>query len=177
MCLYLEMFCQYLYWSPIYLNQLLKCWHHSQRVPYWYHYLSYLASHFYRKETTKGQESSLVPHHFFSLPIWKIYNYLLHYPVLLFDIFLLEKIWSMFSISHQFHKILILLILKRYKGNLKQNIIIHGHNTRSKLYFHVQFCKTVLFKKSVVNMGFKLHNNVPDSIKKLDKLGLFTKKN
>jgi len=41
----------------------------------------------------------------------------------------------------------------------------------------VQFCKTVLFKKSVVNMGFKLHNNVPDSIKKLDKLGLFTKKN
>jgi len=27
-----------------------------------------------------------------SLPIWKIYYYLLHYPVLLFDIFLLEKI-------------------------------------------------------------------------------------
>ena len=141
-----------------------------------YHYLSYLASHFYRKEKTKGQELSLAGHHFFSLPIWKIYDYLLHYPLLLFDIFVLEKIWSMFRISHQFHKILILLILKRYKGNLKQNITIHGHNTRSKLNLHVQFCNTVLFQKSLVNMGYKLYNNVPESIKKLDKLRFFTKR-
>jgi len=52
-----------------------------------------------------------------------------------------------------------------YKGNLKQIITIHGHYTRSKLNFHVQYCHTVLFKKSVVSMEIKLHNKVPDSIK------------
>jgi hypothetical protein len=85
----------------------------------------------------------------------------------------------MFRISHQFHKIIILLILKRYKGNLKQNVTIHSQNTTSKLNFHVQFCKTVLLKKSVVNMGIKLYNKVPESIKKwinLDSLQFIVKK-
>jgi hypothetical protein len=31
--------------------------------------------------------------------------------------------------------------------------------------FHVEFCNTVLFQKSVVNVGIKLYNKVPDSIK------------
>ena len=52
--------------------------------------------------------------------------------------------------------------IKRYKGNLKQNLSIHGHNMRSKLNFHVQFCNTVLFQKSVVNMSIKLYNKVPE---------------
>ena len=31
----------------------------------------------------------------------------------------------------------------------------------------MEFCNTVLFKKSVVDMGIKLYNKVPESIKKL----------
>jgi len=34
---------------------------------------------------------------------------------------------------------------------MKQNLSVHGHNTRSKLSFHVEFCIRVLFQKSVVN--------------------------
>jgi hypothetical protein len=55
---------------------------------------------------------------------------------------------------------------KRYNGNLKQNVTIHGHDARSKLNFHAQFCNTVLFLKSVINMRIKLYNEVPDSIQK-----------
>jgi len=48
---------------------------------------------------------------------------------------------------------------------MKQNLSVHGHNTRSKLSFHVEFCITVLFQKSVVNVGITLYNTVPESIK------------
>ena len=65
--------------------------------------------------------------------------------------------------------------IKRYKENLKQNRLIHGHNTRSKLKFHVEFCNTVLFQKSVVNMGLKLYNKMPESLKKKDNFQLFNK--
>jgi hypothetical protein len=58
--------------------------------------------------------------------------------------------------------------IKRYKRSLKQNVSIQGHNTCSKLNFHVEFCNTVLFQKSEVNMGIKLHNRVLESIKNLD---------
>jgi len=60
----------------------------------------------------------------------------------------------------------VLCYIKRYKGNLKQNLSNHGHNTRSKLNFHVQFCNTVLFQKSVVSIWIKLYNNVPENINK-----------
>ena len=56
-----------------------------------------------------------------------------------------------------------LCYLKRYKGNLEQNKFLHGHNTRSKLNFHVEFCNTVLFQNSVVNIGIKLYNKMPES--------------
>ena len=46
---------------------------------------------------------------------------------------------------------------------------------RSKLNFHVEFCNTVLYQESVVNMGIKLYNKVPESIKKLDNFKLFEK--
>lgn len=43
----------------------------------------------------------------------------------------------------------------------------YGHNMRSKLNFHVEFCNTVLFQKSEVNMGIKPYNKVPESNKNL----------
>ena len=48
---------------------------------------------------------------------------------------------------------------------MNQNLSIHGHNTRSKLNFHVAFCITVLFQKNVVNVGIRLYATVPESIK------------
>ena len=57
----------------------------------------------------------------------------------------------------------VLCYIKRSKGNLKHKITIHSHNTRSELTFHGQIFNTVLFQKSMVNMGIKLHNKVPDS--------------
>jgi len=47
--------------------------------------------------------------------------------------------------------ILVVCYVTTYNTNLKQTLSIHGHNTKSKLNFHVEFCNTVLFKKSVVN--------------------------
>jgi len=44
---------------------------------------------------------------------------------------------------------------------------INGHNRRSKLNFRVEFCNTFLYQESVVNMGIKLYNKVPESIKKI----------
>ena len=59
----------------------------------------------------KDQKLSLAWHHFLSLPVCSIFYYLLHSPMLLFDIFLLDKICSMFWISHKFHKILIYVVI------------------------------------------------------------------
>ena len=65
--------------------------------------------------------------------------------------------------------------VKKYKGSLKQNLSTHGHNMRSKLNFHVEFWNTVLYQKSVINMGINIYNIVPDSTKKLDDFKLFKK--
>jgi hypothetical protein len=45
-----------------------------------------------------------------------------------------------------------------------KNMDIHNHNMRKELNLHVQHFNTVLFKKSVINMGISLYNNVPDQI-------------
>jgi hypothetical protein len=39
---------------------------------------------------------------------------------------------------------------------------------RKKCDFPVQSCNTSLFQKSVINMGIKLHNKVPNRITKLE---------
>jgi hypothetical protein len=58
--------------------------------------------------------------------------------------------------------------LKKYQGNVKQNLEIHDHNTRKKHDLHTRHCNTVLYQKSVVNMGIKLFNKLPIQIKQLD---------
>jgi hypothetical protein len=58
----------------------------------------------------------------------------------------------------------VLCYIKKYKGDLKQNLVIHGHNTKRKLDLHTYFCNTVIFQKSLVNMGIKLFNNLPERI-------------
>jgi len=70
----------------------------------------------------------------------------------------------------------VLCFVKKYKGNLRQNFVIHEHNTRSKYDLHAQFCNTSLFQKSVLNMGVKLHTYLPSKIKKLDNFIALQKK-
>jgi hypothetical protein len=53
---------------------------------------------------------------------------------------------------------------KKYKSSLEQNVHIHSYNTRRKLDLHIQFCNTVLFRGSVLNMGIRLYNKVPDHL-------------
>jgi hypothetical protein len=50
----------------------------------------------------------------------------------------------------------LIYFIKKYKESMEQNIYIHTLNTRIKLDLHVQYCNTVLFRKSVVNMGIRL---------------------
>jgi len=59
-----------------------------------------------------------------------------------------------------------LCFLKKYKGDMKHNSEIHGHNTRRKQ--DLQQCNTTLYQKSVMNMGTKLYNKLPIQIKQLD---------
>jgi hypothetical protein len=69
----------------------------------------------------------------------------------------------------------VLCFVKKYKGNVKQNFMIHEHNMRSKYDLHTQFRNTSLFQKSVLNMGVKLYKYLPSKIKKLDNFDCFKK--
>ena len=61
-----------------------------------------------------------------------------------------------------------LCFLKKHQGNVKQNLEIHRHNTRKKYDLHTRHCSTVLYQKSVTNMGIKLFNKLPIQINQLD---------
>jgi len=52
---------------------------------------------------------------------------------------------------------------------MKQNEEIHDHSTRHKSDFHTQYCSTTLFKNSYENVGIKLFNKLPNTIKKVGK--------
>jgi hypothetical protein len=53
---------------------------------------------------------------------------------------------------------------------------IHNHyKQKKKLNLHLQHCNTVLFKKTVINMGISLYNKVPDQIKLREYFNLFKK--
>jgi hypothetical protein len=42
------------------------------------------------------------------------------------------------------------------------NVDVHVHFTHQKSDFHVQYCRTTLFKNSSINMGIKLYNKLPN---------------
>ena len=46
-------------------------------------------------------------------------------------------------------------------------------NTRKKHDLHTQHCNTVLYQRSVINMGIKLFNKLPIQIKQLDNFKSF----
>jgi hypothetical protein len=55
--------------------------------------------------------------------------------------------------------------IRKYNDGKTKNVDIHNYNTRRKLDFHVHHCNTVLFKRSVINMGTSLYNKIPNQIK------------
>ena len=63
--------------------------------------------------------------------------------------------------------------IKKYKDSLEQNVHIHIYNTQRKLDIQLKFCSTVLFRKSVVCVGIKLYNKVPDHKKKIENFKSF----
>ena len=56
---------------------------------------------------------------------------------------------------------------------MKHNLEIHEHNTRKRHDLHIQHCNTVLYQRSVINMGRKLFNKLPIQIKQLDNFKSF----
>jgi hypothetical protein len=65
--------------------------------------------------------------------------------------------------------------IKLYIDKLKQNTEIHNRNTRQKLDLHVQFCRTYVLKKGVVNIVIKLYNKLPSQISEVEKMRTFKK--
>lgn len=59
---------------------------------------------------------------------------------------------------------------------MTQNLDIHTCSTERKFDLHVQFWKTALFKKSVVNMGIKVYSKVLNTIKNLESFSVFKKR-
>ena len=42
----------------------------------------------------------------------------------------------------------VLCFIKKYKGSLKQNYMIHEHNTRNKYDHHTEFCNTSSYQRA-----------------------------
>jgi hypothetical protein len=56
--------------------------------------------------------------------------------------------------------------IKKHKADWTQNINIHNHNTRLNKDYLVNYCRTSLFKRSVINRGIELYSKVPNKVKK-----------
>jgi hypothetical protein len=55
---------------------------------------------------------------------------------------------------------------RKYCQSLEQNSQVHQYNTRRRLDIHVKLQKTEIYKRSVINMGTKIYNNLPKLKKK-----------
>jgi hypothetical protein len=58
--------------------------------------------------------------------------------------------------------------LRRDHQFVELNSNVHTYSTRRKRDMHIQSYKTDLYKRSVVNMGSKLYNKLPDHIKEIE---------
>ena len=57
--------------------------------------------------------------------------------------------------------------IRKYSQSLEQNSEVHKHNTQRNMDIHVKLHKTEICKKSVINMGTKVYNNLPGFIKEI----------
>ena len=70
----------------------------------------------------------------------------------------------------------VLCYMKKYRGGISENSVIHEHNTRRKIDLHTQSCRTSSFKKSVINTGIKLFNHLPTNLNQLHDFKQFRRK-
>jgi hypothetical protein len=63
--------------------------------------------------------------------------------------------------------------IKKHKADLIQNINIHNHNKRLNKDYHVNYCRTSLFKRSEINRGIELYSKVPNKIKNVESFPIF----
>jgi hypothetical protein len=62
----------------------------------------------------------------------------------------------------------ILCYIKENQIYMTQYLDFHNYNIRGKQGLYAQLCSTTCCKKSVINMGIKLHNNLPTEIKRIE---------
>jgi len=65
--------------------------------------------------------------------------------------------------------------LRRHHQFVELNSSVHAYNTQGKRDIHIQSYKTDLYKGSVINMGSKLYNKLPDYIKETESYKTFRK--
>ena len=65
--------------------------------------------------------------------------------------------------------------LRRHHQFVELNSNIHTYNTQRKKDIHIQSIKTDFYKRSVVDMGYKLYNKLPDYIIEIESYKTFRK--
>ena len=58
--------------------------------------------------------------------------------------------------------------VRKYCQSLEQNSKLHKYNTRRKMDIRIELNTTEIYKKSVINMGTKVYNNLPGFINEVD---------
>jgi len=80
-----------------------------------------------------------------------------------------------FNVSFFIYIFEITCFIRKYCQSLEQNYQVHQHNTRRKLDIHIKTQKTELYKKSIINMGTSVYNNLPKSLKEINDYKVFKK--
>ena len=65
--------------------------------------------------------------------------------------------------------------IKKYCQSLVFSADVHNYNTRRKMDIHIQSYRTNLYKNSVINMGTKIYNKLPEYVKGIDSYKFFKK--
>ena len=58
--------------------------------------------------------------------------------------------------------------LKKYKSGVWKNKQVPDHIPRTNVDLHIKLFNTIVYKKSAINVGIQLYNNVPINIKKME---------
>jgi len=66
--------------------------------------------------------------------------------------------------------------IRKHCQSLELNLNVHCHNTRRKTDIHKKSCRTNVYKTSVINMGTKIYNKLPDYMKEIDNYKSFRNK-
>jgi len=65
--------------------------------------------------------------------------------------------------------------IRKHCQSLELNTNVHSHNTRRKMDIHIKSYRTNLYKNSVINMGTKIYNKLPNYMKEFDSYKSFRK--